>query len=68
MEAGRHAQRTDDRFPDGYGTDSPLYRADLFKEAGLPSEPAEVSRQLNSWEAYAAAGEQIKEKLGARYF
>lgn len=55
-------------FPMDTGPTALFYRADLFKQAGLPSEPEEVARQINNWDAYAAAGEQIKEKLGGKVF
>jgi cellobiose transport system substrate-binding protein len=34
----------------------------------LPSEPEEVARQINNWDAYSAAGEKIKEKFGGKVF
>ena len=48
----------------GYGTDSGpqavCYRADLFEEAGLPTEREEVAEFLgDSWEDYFAAGEEF---------
>jgi len=54
----------------GLGTDiGPLaicYRADLFKAAGLPVDPAEVSKLWSSgWDGYVAAGQQYKAKAGA---
>ncbi len=49
----------------GLGTDiGPLaicYRTDLFKAAGLPTDPAEVSALwANGWDGYIAAGQQYK--------
>ncbi|CAM4441161.1 ABC transporter substrate-binding protein [Paenibacillus xylanexedens] len=55
-------------FPMDTGPTALFYREDLFKEAGLPSDPDDVTRQINSWDAYAAAGEQIKEKFGGKVF
>jgi cellobiose transport system substrate-binding protein len=40
------------------------YRADLFKQAGLPSDPEEVSRTVRTWEDYFALGKKLQEKLG----
>lgn len=48
----------------GLGTDiGPMglcYRSDLFEEAGLPTDPAELAAQLGSWEDFLALGEQFK--------
>jgi cellobiose transport system substrate-binding protein len=54
----------------GLGTDvGPLaicYRTDLFKAAGLPTDPAQVSALWsNGWDGYIAAGKQYKAKAGA---
>ena len=43
-----------------------FYRADLFKEAGLPSEPEEVSTALSTWEAYFNAGVKLEEAFGGK--
>lgn len=59
--------------PDGYmialpidtGPTALFYRADLFAQAGLPSEPDEVSKLLGTWEDYFAAGKQLQERLGS---
>lgn len=40
------------------------YRADLFEQAGLPSEPSEVSKLMDTWDHYFEAGKQLQEKLG----
>ncbi|WP_268741801.1 ABC transporter substrate-binding protein [Paenibacillus vortex] len=37
------------------------YRADLFEEAGLPSEPDDVYAQLNTWDQYFEAGLKLQE-------
>jgi len=49
----------------GLGTDvGPLaicYRTDLFKTAGLPTDPAQVSALwANGWDGYVAAGQKYK--------
>lgn len=44
------------------------YRADLFEEAGLPTEPDEVHAQLQTWEDYIEAGIQMKETTGVHMF
>jgi cellobiose transport system substrate-binding protein len=47
----------------GYGTDvGPLamcYRADLFKAAGLPSDPEGVKALFESWDAFFEAGDKF---------
>lgn len=40
-----------------------FYRADLFQQAGLPTDPAEVSAKLKTWDDYIAAGQQMKTAL-----
>ncbi|WP_059102611.1 ABC transporter substrate-binding protein [Shouchella shacheensis] len=44
------------------------YRTDLFEEAGLPSDPAEVSAQLQTWDEYIDAAKQMKETTGVKMF
>ncbi len=48
----------------GLGTDiGPMglcYRTDLFEEAGLPTDPAELAARLGSWEDFLALGEEFK--------
>ncbi|MGM0126360.1 cellobiose transport system substrate-binding protein [Enterococcus sp. AZ194] len=45
-----------------------FYREDIFKEAGLPNTPEEVSKQINDWDTYFAAAKQVKEKTDAYMF
>jgi cellobiose transport system substrate-binding protein len=57
----------------GLGTDiGPLaicYRADLFKAAGLPTEPDKVSALwANGWDGYIAAGQQYKAHAAANQY
>jgi cellobiose transport system substrate-binding protein len=40
------------------------YRADLFKQAGLPSEPDDVSAKITNWDQFLEAGKTLKEKTG----
>ncbi|MFB5663375.1 ABC transporter substrate-binding protein [Alteribacillus sp. HJP-4] len=44
------------------------YRADLFEEAGLPSDPEEVTEELQTWDDYIAAAEQMEEEIGVKMF
>lgn len=50
--------------PTDIGPKALYYRADLFEEAGLPTEPEKVSALINSPEAFEKAGLQVKEKTG----
>jgi lactose/L-arabinose transport system substrate-binding protein len=40
------------------------YRRDVFEKAGLPTDPAEVSATIATWEDYLEACRTIKEKTG----
>lgn len=35
------------------------YRRDIFKEAGLPDDPAEVQKLLSTWEGYMSAARKV---------
>lgn len=57
----------------GYGTDigpeGVCYRADLFEEAGLPSDREEVADMLgDTWEDYFAAGEEFTANSDVPWF
>jgi cellobiose transport system substrate-binding protein len=57
----------------GYGTDigpqGICYRADLFEEAGLPSDRDEVADLLgNTWESYFSAGEEFTANSDVAWF
>lgn len=56
-----------------YGTDigpeGVCYRADLFAEAGLPTDPAEVATLLEGdWATYFEVGAEYSEKTGKAFF
>jgi len=48
----------------GLGTDvgglAMCYRTDLFKQAGLPTDRAEVSKLISTWDSYAETGRKFK--------
>ncbi|MCX4985228.1 ABC transporter substrate-binding protein [Streptomyces sp. NBC_00572] len=50
----------------GLGTDvgpeAMCYRRDLFKEAGLPTDRAELAKKWTTWDGYLALGKQYKAK------
>lgn len=50
-------------FPMDTGPTAMFYRADLFEQAGLPSDPDQVAAQMSTWEDYFAAGQQLQAAL-----
>ena len=44
------------------------YRTDVFEKAGLPTDPAEVSILLKTWDDYYNTAKIIKEKTGSFMF
>lgn len=50
-------------FPIDCGPVGHFYQYEIFRKAGLPYEPDDVSRELNTWESYFAAGEQLKKRI-----
>ncbi|WP_432498626.1 extracellular solute-binding protein [Kineococcus gypseus] len=58
------AATTEDGKVLGMGTDiGPMglcYRSDLLQQAGLPTDPAELSARLTSWDDYVALGREFK--------
>ncbi len=50
-------------FPMDTGPTGLFYRADLFDQAGLPSEPDDVSAAFAEWDDYFAAGAELQDKL-----
>ena len=55
-------------FPIDAGPTVMFYRADLFEEAGLPSDPAEVNEMFATWEGALEAAKQMKEATGVNLF
>jgi cellobiose transport system substrate-binding protein len=43
------------------------YQYGVFERAGLPYDPDDVSRELNTWERFFAAGEQLGKRLPGTY-
>jgi cellobiose transport system substrate-binding protein len=50
-------------FPIDCGPVAHLYQYDVFRKAGLPYEPDDVSKELNTWEKFFAAGEQLRKRV-----
>jgi lactose/L-arabinose transport system substrate-binding protein len=44
------------------------YRRDVFEAAGLPTDPAEVSKLVSTWDGYLALCKTVKEKTGRMCF
>ncbi|MGQ9630975.1 MAG: ABC transporter substrate-binding protein [bacterium] len=40
-----------------------IYRRDLFEEAGLPSDPAEVDKLVSTWKDYVEVGKKLVKDL-----
>ncbi|GGI46555.1 sugar ABC transporter substrate-binding protein [Paenibacillus marchantiophytorum] len=55
-------------FPMDTGPTALYYRADLFKNAGLPYEPADVSAQIKTWDNYLDAGKKIRDTSSGKVF
>ncbi|WP_416971216.1 extracellular solute-binding protein [Streptomyces sp. 4F14] len=54
-------------FPIDCGPVAHYYQPAVFAKAGLPSEPADVSREIATWEQFFAAGEQLKKRIPGTY-
>ncbi|MER7953193.1 extracellular solute-binding protein [Streptomyces sp. NPDC096030] len=69
-EAKWSAATTKDGKVLGLGTDvgpeAMCYRTDLFKQAGLPTDRAELAQKWSTWDGYLELGEQYKAKAPAK--
>ncbi|QOV34207.1 extracellular solute-binding protein [Streptomyces ferrugineus] len=54
-------------FPIDCGPVAHIYQYEVFRKAGLPYEPDDVSEQLDTWEKFFAAGEQLKKRIPGTY-
>ncbi|MEW2402025.1 extracellular solute-binding protein [Streptomyces sp. NPDC046862] len=54
-------------FPIDIGPCAMFYREDLFKKAGLPTDPAKVSAELSTWDDYFKAGVELHKALGKTF-
>ncbi|MGW2640544.1 ABC transporter substrate-binding protein [Streptomyces sp. NPDC001348] len=50
-------------FPIDCGPVAHLYQYEVFRKAGLPFEPADVSKELDTWEKFFAAGERLRKHI-----
>lgn len=62
-QAGQTADGKQVGYPTDAGPEAFCYRADLFEEAGLPSDREEVEAIFETWDSYFAAGEQLTAEL-----
>lgn len=64
----KQAESVDGNFllglPTDIGPTAMFYRVDVFEEAGLPTDPAEVAELISTWEDYYEVAKIIKEKTG----
>lgn len=64
----KQAESVDGNFllglPTDIGPTAMFYRVDVFEEAGLPTDPAEVAELISNWEDYYEVAKIIKEKTG----
>ncbi len=54
-------------FPIDCGPVAHYYQYAVFRKAGLPYEPADVSRELDTWDKFFAAGEQLRKRIPGTY-
>ncbi|MFI7500145.1 extracellular solute-binding protein [Streptomyces sp. NPDC049687] len=54
-------------FPIDCGPVAHYYMPAVFEKAGLPFEPEDVSRELDTWEKFLDAGVQLKKRLPGTY-
>ncbi|MFG1669417.1 extracellular solute-binding protein [Streptomyces sp. Y7] len=54
-------------FPIDVGPVVHYYQPAVFEKAGLAHEPDDVSRELDTWEKFFAAGEQLKKRIPGTY-
>ncbi|TQL66999.1 cellobiose-binding protein [Nocardioides albertanoniae] len=62
-KAGQTTDGVQIGYPTDAGPEAICYRADLFKKAGLPSEPAEAAKLFTDWDTYFASGEKFAKKV-----
>ncbi|MCD4535512.1 extracellular solute-binding protein [Nocardioides sp. cx-169] len=62
-KAGQTADGKQIGYPTDAGPEAFCYRADLFAEAGLPTDREEVKAIFESWDSYFAAGEDFVKKM-----
>lgn len=54
-------------FPTDVGGLAVAYRTDLFKAAGLSTDPAEVTKLISTWPEFLAVGDKYKAATGKKF-
>ena len=54
-------------FPIDVGPVVQYYQPAVYEKAGLASEPDDVSSEMNTWDKFFAAGEQLKKRIPGTY-
>ncbi|MEU1935698.1 extracellular solute-binding protein [Streptomyces coeruleorubidus] len=54
-------------FPIDIGPTALFYRADLFRKAGLPTDPDKVAAEAGTWDDYFALGSELKKAVPGTY-
>jgi cellobiose transport system substrate-binding protein len=55
-------------FPMDTGPTALFYRSDIFAKAGLPTDPAQVTAQIHTWDQYLQAGVKLKNATQGKAF
>ena len=55
-------------FPMDTGPTALYYRADIFKQAGLPTSPAAVSARVATWDDFLSAAQQVKNATNGKVY
>src|SRR5581483_4689737 len=55
-------------FPMDTGPTALFYRADIFAQAGLPTDPQQVSAQIKTWDDYLQAAQKVKTATNGKSF
>ncbi|WP_199616635.1 ABC transporter substrate-binding protein [Paenibacillus alkalitolerans] len=50
--------------PTDIGPMAMAYRTDVFEKAGLPTDPAEVSNVIKTWDDFIEAGKKVRQNAG----
>ncbi|WP_411968930.1 ABC transporter substrate-binding protein [Haloferax sp. YSSS75] len=53
--------------PNDLGPYCVMYNADLFDEVGLPTDPAEVEQEIQTWDQFIEAGKDYEKKTGNKF-
>src|SRR5205807_4500640 len=55
-------------FPMDTGPTALLYRADIFQQAGLPTDPATVSTRVATWNGFFSTAQQVKNATNGKVY